>query len=226
MPTKKKRSKKPIKRMRPVRWCRISQAFAAPGSYASSADSHGPAGHHTGIDFGSHLVPFKAIENQPVRSTTPGTVVINSYNSTMGNWVGVYYAKDNVTITYWHMNKRLAPAVGTWIERGTVVGLVGNTGNSFGAHLHVQINRGRGFYYSGHIKPWGWVHGQRWWRLFDRKRKADRKHQKARGLYANSTLSMAQVPEIVSKDSEAPLHPSVYDGEGSAVQSFASAQDA
>lgn len=160
--------------MRPVRYARVSQAFANPGSYASSSDSHGPAGHHTGIDFGKMLIPVLfEIEGQFVRSATPGTVVIAEYNSTMGNWVGVYYAADDVTITYWHMERRMKH-VGDTVERGSILGVVGSTGNSTAPHLHVQANRGREFDYSGHIDPSPWCTGYQWWRDLKRKTKRRR----------------------------------------------------
>lgn len=156
-------------RMRPVRFCRISQPFAAPGSYASNGDEHGRAGHHTGIDFGSAWpVP---IASRVVRSTTSGRVVISEYNATMGHWVGVYYRRDNVTITYWHMAGRFVRR-GQWIEQGHVIGRVGSTGNSSAPHLHVQVNRGRGFDYDGHIHPAKWCTGDAWWRRFLTRRRA------------------------------------------------------
>jgi murein DD-endopeptidase MepM/ murein hydrolase activator NlpD len=152
--------------MRPVFYSRITQPFADPGSYASGSDSHGPAGHHTGIDWGS-LWP-RPIAGLPIRSSTPGTVVISEYNSTMGNWVGVYYARDNVTITYWHMSKRNV-SVGRSVNKGDVLGWVGSTGNSTAAHLHVQANHGRGFNYAGHVHPGKWCLGEKWWRRFNRR---------------------------------------------------------
>lgn len=149
--------------MRPVRWSRVTNQFAAPGRYASQADAHGPAGHHTGVDFGKHRSPLKEISGLPVRSVTPGVVVISGSNNTMGNWVGVYYGRDNVTITYWHLASRHVVA-GNTIAKGDVLGLVGSTGNSTAPHLHVQVNKGSGFDYRGHINPWPWVGGMRWWR--------------------------------------------------------------
>lgn len=150
---------------RPLRYCRITNPFGAPGGYASDADRHGPAGHHTGIDFGRSLVPpLVTLEGRPIRSSTPGVVVISNYNDTMGNWVGVYYARDNVTITYWHMQRRNVH-VGDTIARGKVIGWVGSTGNSTAPHLHVQANHGRGFDYDGHIAPGRWVRGRLWARL-------------------------------------------------------------
>lgn len=149
---------------RPIRFSRITNPFAAPGSYLSRADAHGPAGHHTGIDFAGPI-PGVSIEGKPVRSSTAGTVVISEYqknsdgSSTMGNWVGVYHSLDDVLITYWHMRGRNV-RVGQQVKRGDVIGWVGQTGNADGAHLHVQANRGRTFDYSGHIAPGHWVRGR------------------------------------------------------------------
>lgn len=168
---------------RPIRFSRITNDFAAPGSYASSSDSHGPAGHHTGIDFAGPI-PGVSIEGKPVRSSTGGTVVISEYqrnsdgSSTMGNWVGVYNAEDDVLITYWHMRGRNV-SVGDHVDRGKVIGWVGQTGNAFGAHLHVQANRGRSFNYSGHIAPGPWVRGRLFagWQKFPAMRKRERRRQ-------------------------------------------------
>lgn len=136
--------------MRPVLPSRVSQPFADPGSYASSADSHGPAGHHTGTDFGSAWpIP---IDKRLVRTVVPGQVVISGYNSTMGNWVGVYNHDHDLLVTYWHLSARYV-SVGEWVQVYQAIGRVGNTGNSSAAHLHVQVNRGAYFSYSGHIDP-------------------------------------------------------------------------
>lgn len=136
--------------MRPVFPSRVSQKFAAPGSYASRADSHGGAGHHTGIDFGSAWpIP---ITRRKVRAVLGGKVVISGYNSTMGNWVGVYNVDHDLLVTYWHLDTR-SVRVGDWVQPYHVLGRVGNSGNSTAAHLHVQVNRGPAFNYHGHVNP-------------------------------------------------------------------------
>lgn len=136
--------------MWPVFPARISQPFADPGGYASVRDSHGPAGHHTGVDFGSAWpIP---ISGRKVRSVAGGVVVISEYNSTMGNWVGVYNRKNDLLVTYWHLESRDVK-VGQVVRVFEVLGKVGSTGNSTAAHLHVQVNRGRVFNYHGHINP-------------------------------------------------------------------------
>jgi murein DD-endopeptidase MepM/ murein hydrolase activator NlpD len=146
--------------MRPAAGARITNRFATPGGYASSADRHGRAGHHTGIDFAART-------GTPVRATVKGTVVISERNNTMGNWVGIYDNRTNATVTYWHMNTR-AVAVGQRVRVGQRIGTIGSTGNSTGPHTHVQVNRGRGFVYAGHINPGPWV--SRFPRPFARRR--------------------------------------------------------
>lgn len=155
---------------RPLRFSRITNKFAAPGSYASRSDDHGPAGHHTGIDFGKSLSPYKEIDGKLVRSSTSGFVVISEYNSTMGNWVGVWNRKDDVLITYWHLSERYAKN-GEFVQRGQALGRVGSTGNSTAPHLHVQANRGGRFDYHGHIDPSPWVRGKIWAGTHWRKRR-------------------------------------------------------
>lgn len=136
--------------MRAVFPSRTSQRFANPGSYASDPDRHGPAGHHTGVDYGSAW-PLP-INKRRVRAILPGEVVISSYNSTMGNWVGVYNHELDLLVTYWHLSGR-AVHVGDWVQVFQVLGRVGSTGNSTAPHLHMQVNSGRAFDYDGHVPP-------------------------------------------------------------------------
>lgn len=136
--------------MRPVAPSRISQPFGAPRGYASRRDAHGPAGHHTGVDFGSAWpIP---IAGRVVRSVLPGEVVISEFNEVMGNWVGVYNHQHDLLVTYWHLKGRWV-AEGDWVQPYEILGRVGNTGNSTAAHLHVQVNRGKEFDYHGHVDP-------------------------------------------------------------------------
>lgn len=153
---------------RPVRHSRITQRFGhvpSGGGYASLDDSHGPGGHHTGIDFGDQHEPqFVPIDRQLVRSSTPGRVLWAEENSWAGKWVGIYFARDDVTISYWHLWNMLVHP-GIWIPLGTPIGRVGNTGDSSDFHLHVQANPGRGFDYHRHVPPGPWVRGKKWARL-------------------------------------------------------------
>ena len=135
--------------MRPVLPSRVSQPFADSGSYASNTDEHGPAGHHTGIDYGSLGIP---INRKIVRSILNGEVVLSDFNDTMGNWVGVYNHRNDLLVTYWHLAERHV-SLGDWVLAWHDLGLVGDTGNSTAPHLHLQVNRGKEFDYHGHLDP-------------------------------------------------------------------------
>lgn len=125
-----------------------SQKFANPGAYASRRDRHGPAGHHTGVD-------YAALPGTPVRALRRGRVIVSEYNTTMGNWVVIRTRVGRnawVCHSYWHLRTRKV-RVGQRVRRGQRIGSVGSTGNSTGPHLHYQENRGRTFDYHRHRRP-------------------------------------------------------------------------
>lgn len=83
---------------------------------------------HWGIDF------VNAGEGTPVIALKPGVCILSRLSDTAGEYVKIKH-EDGVVTTYMHFTKRLVK-VGDEIKIGTVVGLVGNTGLSYGAHLH------------------------------------------------------------------------------------------
>lgn len=57
-----------------------------------------------------------------------------------------------------HQSKRKVK-IGDRVHQGQIIGLVGNTGNSFGSHLHWQVNKGKG-YLNNHpdsVNPLTWA---------------------------------------------------------------------
>ena len=66
-----------------------------------------------------------------------GTVIGSFYDSSFGNKVEIQYW-DGIVSWYGHMSKRIAQE-GETVMPGELVGLVGNTGHSFGSHLHLEI---------------------------------------------------------------------------------------
>ena len=71
----------------------------------------------------------------------------------MADWVGGYgntviLNHNNAQQTlYGHMSQILVQP-GQWVQQGTVIGLVGSTGNSTGPHLHFEVRQ---------LTPDGWV---------------------------------------------------------------------
>lgn len=83
---------------------------------------------HEGIDFG---VP----EGTPIPASNAGTVTGNGYGSGTGWYVDITHP-GNIRTRYFHMVAQSDVAIGTVVSKSQVIGFVGNTGNSFGAHLH------------------------------------------------------------------------------------------
>lgn len=106
-------------------------AFSWPFPPETVTSEYGPRDGrmHQGIDFG---VP----EGTPIPASNAGTVIGNGYGSGTGYYVDL--AHDGGIVTrYFHMvvQSDVGPP-GTVVTKGQTIGLVGNTGNSFGAHLH------------------------------------------------------------------------------------------
>lgn len=86
---------------------------------------------HTGIDIGAYY-------GTQILCIADGVVITNTYNSVYGNMVKVDH-KNGVVSLYAHMNARSKLAVGKTVKKGTVIGYVGSTGLSSGAHLHFTV---------------------------------------------------------------------------------------
>jgi murein DD-endopeptidase MepM/ murein hydrolase activator NlpD len=92
---------------------------------------------HNGVDL---LAPT----GTPVLAASDGTVVGAAPNAGYGNWIRIEHAQSLATV-YGHLSA-FAPGVsaGVKVQRGQVIGFVGNTGRSTGPHLHFEvINNGQ-----------------------------------------------------------------------------------
>ncbi len=93
----------------------------------------------TGIDLigkGSSLSDILAFAD--------GTVYAAGYSQSMGYYVYIDHANKYRTI-YMHLKKdSLKVKAGQKVKAGAVLGYMGNTGNSSGAHLHFQLEKGAG----------------------------------------------------------------------------------
>lgn len=89
---------------------------------------------HKGLD-------MSAPEGTPYYAAESGTVVYatndGGYNGGAGNWIVITHGGGIVT-KYMHSSRTLVTA-GQHVERGELIGYVGNTGQSFGSHLHFQV---------------------------------------------------------------------------------------
>ncbi|AFY94751.1 metalloendopeptidase-like membrane protein [Chamaesiphon minutus PCC 6605] len=84
---------------------------------------------HSGIDIG-------APSGTPVVATATGTVVSAGWNGGYGKAIVIQH-NDTLQTLYGHLSE-IAVQPGQQIIQGTVIGLVGSTGNSTGPHLHFE----------------------------------------------------------------------------------------
>ena len=86
---------------------------------------------HNGVDI---AVPT----GTKIYSAVKGTVILATYSSSAGNWVKVQ-TDTGWTVVMMHMDS-LAVSAGQQVEKGDFLGYSGNTGNSTGPHLHLEVH--------------------------------------------------------------------------------------
>lgn len=84
---------------------------------------------HSGLDIG-------APSGSPVVATGAGTVISAGWNGGYGKAVIIQHSDTQQTL-YGHLSE-VSVQAGQTIAQGTVIGLVGSTGNSTGPHLHFE----------------------------------------------------------------------------------------
>lgn len=85
---------------------------------------------HNGVDI---AVPTRT----HLYSAVDGTVVLARYSESAGNWVKVR-TESGWTVVMMHMDS-LTVSEGQEVKRGDHLGYSGNTGNSTGPHLHLEV---------------------------------------------------------------------------------------
>lgn len=85
-----------------------------------------------------HGLDFSAATGTEIHSTGNGKVIRASYSSSYGNVVVVDHGYNYKTL-YAHMSA-LNVKKGQKVSRGQIIGFVGNTGQSRGAHLHYEVH--------------------------------------------------------------------------------------
>lgn len=112
----------------------VGSGFGWPADdHTLSGNAYGPG--HLGID-------ISAPEGANVYAAGTGVVTMaaGGWNYGYGNVVQIDHGNGYVTV-YAHLSSILVSQCQT-VGQGAVIGLAGNTGNSFGAHLHFEIRVG------------------------------------------------------------------------------------
>ena len=112
------------------------------GPHTISGNNYSPG--HLAID-------ITATEGDPVYAADAGVVTFASWSEYgYGNMVQIDHGNGYVSL-YAHLSQ-INVTVCESVGQGTVIGLAGNTGNSFGAHLHFEIRLG-----GANVNPLGFV---------------------------------------------------------------------
>jgi murein DD-endopeptidase MepM/ murein hydrolase activator NlpD len=92
---------------------------------------------HSGIDIADPS------PNTMIVAAASGTVIRSYYSNSYGNCVFVTHNMNGKTYTtvYAHLENRTVET-GQQVTQGQMIGYMGNTGHSFGKHLHFEIHEG------------------------------------------------------------------------------------
>lgn len=93
---------------------------------------------HSGVDFPQ---PYGAI----IRASSPGVITYRGWLNNAAGYSTIVRYDNGPSVLYCHQpGTERIPAVGTRVTAGTVIGVVGSSGNSTGPHLHLGITEGAG----------------------------------------------------------------------------------
>lgn len=102
---------------------------------------------HRGLDFGWNSA-VAGSKSQAIVASEAGTVVtaVDGYGNTpnsriYGNYVIISHGSSKWTV-YGHLAKGLKVKVGDKVAKGQTIGFMGNSGYSFGNHLHFELRSG------------------------------------------------------------------------------------
>lgn len=106
---------------------RISSPFGPRKSPKAGASSY-----HRGVD-------LAIASGTPILAAAGGRIVTSTYSSSAGNYIMISHGKRLYTV-YMHCSRRIVK-VGDTVTKGQVIGYVGSTGISTGAHLHFGVSK-------------------------------------------------------------------------------------
>ncbi|MDC5278496.1 M23 family metallopeptidase, partial [Acinetobacter baumannii] len=90
----------------------------------------GSARPHNGLDIVNRNGDTK------LYAIADGVVIDNGWMNGGGNYIRIKRKENNDIYQYLHLASRSPLNVGTEVKKGTYIGIMGNTGISFGTHLH------------------------------------------------------------------------------------------
>ncbi|NMO95726.1 M23 family metallopeptidase [Paenibacillus lemnae] len=113
----------------PSRWPTESRRLTSSFGYRSDP-INGRSAFHAGIDIAGS-------RGDPVYAAASGTVSAVEFSSARGRYVIIDHP-DGLQTWYLHLDRASVEA-GDQIKQGDIIGALGNTGRSTGAHLHFEV---------------------------------------------------------------------------------------
>ena len=99
--------------------------------------SQGYNSNHYGVDIIS--ASGDIANDYPLYCVSSGEVIYSDYSPSAGNYI-VITLSGGYTVRYLHMKERSNYKNGDKVTGDSMLGIVGNTGESYGAHLHFDVN--------------------------------------------------------------------------------------
>jgi murein DD-endopeptidase MepM/ murein hydrolase activator NlpD len=128
---KKKAAAAALKKAEAIREAREGWVLPIKGAVFTSGYGWRWGRMHQGNDFATPV-------GTPLVSMSTGTVIFAGFQGGYGNKVEIEYWDGTVSV-YGHLNS-ISAAVGQRVAPGEVIGHSGNTGQSTGPHLHLEIH--------------------------------------------------------------------------------------
>lgn len=109
-----------------------------PAAFGAARDGHTHEGQDVFARCGTPLVAARG-----------GVVKINQFQSAAGNYIVIDGEGTDVDYAYMHLRDRSPLAKGARVLTGQPIGVVGDTGDANGCHLHFELWSGPGWYTGG-----------------------------------------------------------------------------
>ena len=130
-------------------------AHPMPGATVTSRFGPRWGTWHSGIDV---IIPGNV--RAPVHAAAAGVVTSAAWDNSMGWWIIISHNINDQRVDTVYAHLRYAPPVnaGDIVQQGQVIGIKGNTGHSYGPHLHFEVHPG-GFAWGSPrgINPEEWI---------------------------------------------------------------------
>lgn len=115
----------------PVRNALITKAYGEPPPKGKTYFK----GYHCGVDFISETGDLELL------MVTPAKVIVSAFDAGgFGNYTVARTLDNLFDVIYGHESKRIV-STGQVLDEGSVIGIMGATGNVTGVHLHFEVRR-------------------------------------------------------------------------------------